>query len=76
MTASSPSSGSGTRISAQFRVMRLAPDGLADTFSVERAEWAETASVSRFRLHGSTLYQLRSDPSGVEIATFEIGGAR
>ena len=61
---------------AQFRVVRLAPDGLAATFSVERAEWAETASVSRFRLHDSTLYQLRSSSSGVEIATFEIGGAR
>ena len=46
---------------AQFRVLRLAPDGLADSFAVERAEWAETASLSRFRLHGSTLYQLRSD---------------
>ena len=61
---------------AQFRVLRLAPDGLADSFAVDRAEWAETASLSRFRLHGSTLYQLRSDPSGVEIATFEIGGTR
>ena len=61
---------------AQFRVVRLAPDGPAASFSVERAEWAETASLSRFRLHGSTLYQLRSDPSGAEIATFEIGGAR
>jgi hypothetical protein len=61
---------------AQFRVLQLTPDGLADSFSVERAEWAETASLSRFRLQGSTLYQLRSDPSGVEIATFEIGGSR
>ena len=61
---------------AQFRVLRLAPDGLAGTFAVDRTEWAETASVSRFRLRGSTLYQLRSAPSGVEIATFEIGGTR
>ncbi|HMI99655.1 MAG TPA: hypothetical protein VK488_07480 [Gaiellaceae bacterium] len=61
---------------AVFRVLRLAPDGLAGSFAVDRAEWAETASLSRFRLHGSTLYQLRSDPSGVEIAAFEIGGTR
>jgi hypothetical protein len=61
---------------AEFRVLRLAPDGLAGTFAVDRAEWAETASLSRFRLHGSTLYQLRSAPSGVEIAAFEIGGTR
>ena len=61
---------------AQFRVLRLAADGLADSFAVERAEWAETASLSRFRVFGSTLYQLRSDASGAEIATFEIGGTR
>jgi hypothetical protein len=59
---------------AEFRVLRLAPAGLAASFSVARAEWAETAPLSRFRLRGSTLYQLRSGPAGVEIAAFEIGG--
>jgi hypothetical protein len=59
---------------AEFRVVRLTSDGAAESFSVDRAEWAETASLSRFRLHGNTLYQLRSTASGVEIATFEIGG--
>jgi hypothetical protein len=59
---------------AEFRVVRLARDGAAESFSVDRAEWAETASLSRFRLHGDTLYQLRSTASGLEIATFEIGG--
>ena len=59
---------------AEFRVVRLERGGSAESFSVDRAEWAETASLSRFRLHGDTLYQLRSTASGVEIATFEIGG--
>jgi hypothetical protein len=59
---------------AEFRVLRLAPEGLVESFDVAPAEWAESASLSRFRLHGSTLYQLRSDPSGIEIAKFEIGG--
>ena len=63
-----------TEKQAQFRVLRLTPQGLAESFAVDRAEWAETASLSRFRLHGNTLYQLRSTPSGAEIATFEIGG--
>ena len=61
---------------AQFRVLRLGPEGLLQSFDVEPAEWAESASLSRFRLHGSTLYQLRSDPSGIEIAKFEIGGTK
>lgn len=65
-----------TETQAEFRVLRLTPDGLDESFTVDRAEWAETASLSRFRLHGSTLYQLRSAPSGVEIAAFEIGGTR
>ena len=61
---------------AVFRVLRLEPDKLTSSFTVDPAEWAETASLSRFRLHGNRLYQLRSDPSGIEIATFEIGGTR
>lgn len=65
-----------TEKQAEFRVLSLQPEGVAASFAVEPAEWAETASLSRFRLHGSTLYQLRSAPSGVEIATFEIGGTK
>jgi hypothetical protein len=59
---------------AEFRVLRMGAEGLVQSFDVAPAEWAESASLSRFRLHGSTLYQLRSDPSGIEIARFEIGG--
>ena len=65
-----------TETVAEFQVLRLTPDGVAGSFAVDRAEWAETASLSRFRLHGRTLYQLRSAPSGVEIAAYEIGGPR
>lgn len=61
---------------AVFRVLRLGPSGLVSSFSVAPSEWAETASLSRFRLHGDTLYQLRSGPGGAEIATYEIGGTR
>ena len=63
-----------TEKKAEFRVLRLTSAGLAESFAVDRAEWAESASLSRFRLHGTTLYQLRSTPSATEIATFEIGG--
>ena len=61
---------------AEFRVLRLAPGAVASSFTVAPGEWAETASLSRFRLHGNTLYQLRSRRSGAEIATYEIGGKR
>jgi hypothetical protein len=59
---------------AEFRVLRLGPSGIEQSFDVAPAEWADSASLSRFRLHGNVLYQLRSDPSGIAIAKFEIGG--
>jgi hypothetical protein len=65
-----------TEDQAEFEVLRLGPSGLVSRFSVDRAEWAESASLSRFRLRGDTLYQLRSDSSGIAIATFQIGGTR
>jgi hypothetical protein len=65
-----------TETQAEFHVLQLAPGRLERSFSVDRSEWAESASLSRFRLHGDTLYQLRSDPSGIELAAFEIGGTR
>jgi hypothetical protein len=65
-----------TERKAEFRVLLLSGEGLVGSFAVDRAEWAESASLSRFRLQGTTLYQLRSTPSGTAIATFEIGGTR
>ena len=61
---------------AEFRVLRLGAGGIASSFTVAPGEWAETASLSRFRLHGDTLYQLRSGPSGAAIVKYEIGGER
>ena len=61
---------------AEFRVLRLGASGIASSFTVAPGEWAETASLSRFRVHGDTLYQLRSGPSGAAIVTYEIGGTR
>ena|SRR6266545_2369177 len=65
-----------TEDQAEFQVLRLLPSGLGEGFSVDRAEWAESASLSRFRLHGDTLYQLRSNPAGIEVAAYKIGGKR
>jgi hypothetical protein len=65
-----------TETQAEFHVLRMSPSRLEASFSVDRAEWAESAAVSRFRLHGDALYQLRSDPSGIELAAFAIGGTR
>ncbi|MFN2468055.1 MAG: hypothetical protein ABR521_08025 [Gaiellaceae bacterium] len=61
---------------AEFRVLQLTPAGLERAFDVDPGEWAEAAALSRFRLEGRVLYQLRSSPAGAEIVTFQIGGRR
>jgi hypothetical protein len=63
-----------TESQSEFRVLRLAPNGVAETFAVDRAGWADMAPLSRFRLAGDRLYQMRSSPSGAGIVNFRIGG--
>jgi hypothetical protein len=61
---------------AEFVVLVLGRTGLASSFAVDLAEWAESAPLGRFRLRGGTLYQLRSTPTGAEIVTFDVRGVR
>jgi hypothetical protein len=65
-----------TETQAEFVVLRLTAGGLDNQFSVDRAEWAESAALSRFRLSGDSLYQLRSAPDGLQIVTYNIGRVR
>jgi len=65
-----------TERQAEFVVVVLTPAGLSRSFSVEAVEWAESAPLGRFRLNRETLFQLRSAPSGAEIVSFDIGGAK
>lgn len=58
-----------------FRVVGLGPDGLGADFTVTSGNYAETASVSRFRLApDGDLYQLRSSEQGAEVVAFGLGG--
>jgi hypothetical protein len=61
---------------AEFVALVLSPTGLASSFAVDAAEWAESAALGRFKLDGGRLYQLRSTPAGAEVVTFDLGGAR
>jgi hypothetical protein len=40
--------------------------------SLPSAEWAESAPLARFRLAGSSLYELGSTPSGVFVNRFDL----
>jgi hypothetical protein len=56
----------------EFVVLELGPSGLVHSFSVPSVDWAETAPLSRFRLVGSSLYQLASTPQGIAIDRFDM----
>jgi hypothetical protein len=57
---------------SEFVVLVLDRDGVVRRFSVEAADWAETAPLSRFRLSGSSLYRLSSSPTGVSVDRFDL----
>jgi hypothetical protein len=53
-------------------VLVLDRSGIVQTFSVDPHEWAESAPLARFRLAGSSLYQLGSAPSGAFVDRFDL----
>jgi hypothetical protein len=57
---------------SEFVVLVLGPKGLEQHFSLSSADWAETAPLSRFRLRGSSLYQLGSTPAGLFVDRFDL----
>jgi hypothetical protein len=56
----------------EFRALVLGPNGLVGSSSLDSADWAETAPLSRFRLVGSSLYQLGSTPAGLFVDRFDL----
>jgi hypothetical protein len=61
-----------TETQDEFLVLVLGDRGLERSFSVDSADWAETAPLARFRLAGSSLYQLGSTPSGMHVDRFDL----
>jgi len=57
----------------EFVVLVLDRRGVVERFSLDSADWAETAPLSRFRLRGSSLYQLGSTPAGLFVDRFDLG---
>jgi hypothetical protein len=61
-----------TETQDEFLVLVLGDRGVERSFSVDSADWAETAPLARFRLAGSSLYQLGSTPSGMHVDRFDL----
>lgn len=56
----------------EFLALVLGPSGLVRRFSLDSADWAETAPLARFRLVGSSLYQLGSTPAGLFVDRYDL----
>jgi hypothetical protein len=61
-----------TEKQAEYVVLVLGRGGLEQRFSVEAAEWAESAPLARFRLARGSLYQLGSTPTGAFVDSFDL----
>jgi hypothetical protein len=57
----------------EFVALVLDAKGVVKQFSLDSADWAETAPLSRFRLAGSSLYQLGSSSTGTFVDRFDLG---
>jgi hypothetical protein len=62
-----------TDAKAEFIVLVLGNTGVVKRFSVASSDWAETAPLARFRLVGSSLYQLGSTPDGLFVDRYHLG---
>ena len=56
----------------EFLVLLLDRKGLAESFSVDPADWAESAPLGRFRLVNGSLFQLGSTASGAFVDRFDL----
>ena len=57
---------------SEFVALILGRQGLVDRFTIEPAEWAETAPLGRFRLIGGSLYRLGSSTAGAFVDRFDL----
>jgi hypothetical protein len=58
---------------AEFVALVLGPRGAQSEFSVDAADWAETAPLAHFRLVDGSLYRLGSTPAGVFVDRYDLG---
>ncbi len=56
----------------EFVVFVLDRKGLAQSFSIDPADWAETAPLGRFRLVNGSLFQLGSSTTAAFVDRFDL----
>jgi hypothetical protein len=60
----------------EFVVLVLDKNGVVERFNAPSLEWAEAAPLARFRLSGSSLYQLGSSAEGTFVQRYGLEAAR
>ena len=61
-----------TDVEDEFLVLVLGEHGIVSELSIEPADWAEIAPLSRFRLAGTSLYRLGSTAAGLFVDRFDL----
>jgi hypothetical protein len=61
-----------TDVEDEFLALVLGPRGLVRSMSLASADWAESAPLSRFRVAGTSLYQLGSTREGLFVDRFDL----
>jgi hypothetical protein len=56
----------------EFVVLVLDRSGVVGELSLEASEWAESAPLARFRLSGTSLYELGSSPDGLFVDRIDL----
>ena len=56
----------------EFVVLLLGKRGAPEKFSLDSADWAEAAPLSRFRLAGGSLYRLGSTSGGIFVDRYDL----
>jgi hypothetical protein len=56
----------------EFTALVLGRSGLVDRFTLDSADWAETAPLGRFELVGRALYRLGSTPAGTFVDRYDL----
>ncbi len=56
----------------EFAALVVGQQGLRGRMSIDSADWAESAPLSRFRLAGLSLYQLGSTQAGLFVDRFDL----
>jgi hypothetical protein len=58
----------------QFQVLHVVAGHIGEAFAIADGSFADQRPLNRFRIVGSSLYEMTTSPSGMRIVRFDLGG--